>query len=45
MAKNVNQGEELLWRYYGLAVGPVDLIIGSSQPAIWDLPLLDIKDC
>ncbi len=43
MAKDVNQGEELLKRYYGQAVGPVDLIIGSGQPAIWDLPLLDIN--
>jgi hypothetical protein len=43
MAKDVNHGEELLSRYYGQPVGPVDLIIGSGQPAIWDLPLLDIN--
>jgi hypothetical protein len=30
-------------RYYGQPVGPIDLIIGSGQPAIWDLPLLDIN--
>jgi hypothetical protein len=43
MAKGVSQGKELLRRYYGQAVGPVDLIIGAGQPAIWDLPLLDIN--
>ena len=43
MAKNVSQGQELLRRYYGQVVGPVDLIIGAGQPAIWDLPLLDIN--
>ncbi|HXV99823.1 MAG TPA: hypothetical protein VEC93_15505 [Anaerolineae bacterium] len=43
LAKHVNQGEELLNQYYGQPVGPVDLIIGSGQPAIWDLPLLDIN--
>ena len=43
LAKSVSQGEELLNRYYGQPVGPVDLIIGSGQPAIWDLPLLDIN--
>ena len=43
MAKEVSQGEELLNRYYGQPVGPVDLIIGSGQPAIWDLPLLDVN--
>jgi hypothetical protein len=43
MAKAVKRGEELLSRYYGQPVGPVDLIIGSGQPAIWDLPLLDIN--
>lgn len=43
MAKAVGQGDALLQRYYGQPVGPVDLIIGSGQPAIWDLPLLDIN--
>jgi hypothetical protein len=43
MAKSVSQGKELLNRYYGQPVGPIDLIIGSGQPAIWDLPLLDIN--
>jgi undecaprenyl pyrophosphate synthase len=43
MAKDVSRGEELLNRYYGQPVGPIDLIIGSGQPAIWDLPLLDIN--
>ncbi|MBI1879655.1 MAG: hypothetical protein HYR94_15780 [Chloroflexi bacterium] len=43
MAQDVSQGEELLKRYYGQPVGPVDLIIGSGQPVIWDLPLLDIN--
>jgi hypothetical protein len=43
LARTVHQGEELLHRYYGQPVGPVDLVIGSGQPAIWDLPLLDIN--
>jgi hypothetical protein len=43
MAKAVGRGEALLHRYYGQPVGSVDLIIGSGQPAIWDLPLLDIN--
>ncbi|MCL4297588.1 MAG: hypothetical protein KJ077_17745 [Anaerolineae bacterium] len=43
MAKDANHGEELLSRYYGQPVGPVDLILGSGQPAIWDLPLLNIN--
>ncbi len=43
MAKEVNRGEELLAHYYGQPVGPVDLIIGSGQPIIWDIPLLDIN--
>jgi hypothetical protein len=43
LAKRVKGGEELLQRYYGQPVGQVDLIIGSGQPAIWDLPLLDLN--
>jgi hypothetical protein len=43
LAKKVQRGEELLHRYYGQPVDPVDLIIGSGQPAIWDLPLLDLN--
>ncbi|MFN8455711.1 MAG: hypothetical protein U0401_13770 [Anaerolineae bacterium] len=43
MAKGINQGKELLHQYYGQPIDPVDLIIGSGQPAIWDLPLLDIN--
>ncbi|MEW5958432.1 MAG: hypothetical protein AB1801_11945 [Chloroflexota bacterium] len=43
LARTVNRGQELLSRYYGQSVEPVDLIISSGQPAIWDLPLLDIN--
>jgi hypothetical protein len=43
MAKEVTRGEELIHQYYGQPVGPVDLIIGSGQPVIWDIPLLDIN--
>jgi hypothetical protein len=43
IAQSVRQGEELINRYYGQPVGPVNLVIGSGQPAIWDLPLLDIN--
>lgn len=43
LAKTVDTGEALLQAYYGQPVGPVNLIIGSGQPAIWDVPLLDIN--
>jgi hypothetical protein len=43
MAREARGGEDLLQRYYGQPIGPVDLIVGSGQPAIWDLPLLDIN--
>lgn len=43
LAKEVRTGEALLNRYYGQPAGPVDLIVGSGQPAIWDLPLLDVN--
>lgn len=43
LAGRVNRGEELLEGYYGQPLGPVDLIIGSGQPVIWDLPLLNIN--
>lgn len=43
LARTVNRGKELLTRYYGQPVEPINLIIGSGQPAIWDLPLLDIN--
>jgi hypothetical protein len=43
LAQSVRQGEELIARYYGQPVAPVNLVIGSGQPAIWDLPLLDIN--
>jgi hypothetical protein len=43
LAKKARGGKELLQQYYGQPVGPVDLIVGSGQPAIWDLPLLDIN--
>lgn len=43
LAQTVSRGNELVTRYYGQAVGPVDIVIGSGQPAIWDLPLLDIN--
>jgi hypothetical protein len=43
LSKNVKHGEELLGAYYGQPVGAVNLIIGSGQPVIWDLPLLNIN--
>lgn len=43
LAKTVDTGEALLCQYYGQLIQPVDLIIGSGQPATWDLPLLDIN--
>lgn len=43
LAREARCGEELLQRYYGQPIGPVDLIVGSGQPAIWDLPLLDVN--
>jgi hypothetical protein len=43
MAKHAAHGEELLQEYYGQPVGPVNFIVGSGQPAIWDIPLLNIN--
>jgi len=43
LAKQVESGEGLLRHYYGQPVDPVDLVIGSGQPGIWDVPLLDIN--
>jgi len=43
LAKQLQPDETLLTAYYGQPVGPVDLIVGSGQPGIWDLPLLDIN--
>ncbi len=43
LARQVNRGEALLEDYYGQPVGPVDLVIGSGQPVIWDVPLLNIN--
>jgi hypothetical protein len=43
LARQVDKGEALLAAYYGQPVPPVDIIVGSGQPAIWDLPLLDIN--
>ena len=41
LAKLCHSGQELIERYYGLPLSSIDLIIGSGQPAIWDVPLLD----
>lgn len=43
LARQFDKGQDLLAHYYGQPVGPVELILGSGQPAIWDLPLLDIN--
>jgi hypothetical protein len=43
LAKNIEYGEDLLKAYYRQPVGSVDLVIGSGQPAIWDIPLLNIN--
>ena len=43
VAKHVANGEELLREYYGWPIGPVNLIVGSGQPAIWDIPILNIN--
>jgi hypothetical protein len=43
LANKCQTGSELIERYYGLGLPPVDLVIGSGQPALWDLPLLDIN--
>ncbi len=43
LAKSVDYGEDLLKAYYKQPVGPVDLVIGSGQPAIWDVPLLNVN--
>lgn len=43
LAQQVESEEMLLEAYYGQSVSPIDLIIGSGQPAIWDLPLLNVN--
>jgi hypothetical protein len=43
LAKLCHNGQELIERYYGLPRASIDLIIGSGQPAIWDVPLLDFN--
>ncbi|MFQ5576318.1 MAG: hypothetical protein ACE5G8_04940 [Anaerolineae bacterium] len=43
LAQSAGTGSDLLTRYYGQPAGPVDLVVGSGQPAIWDLPLLDVN--
>jgi len=43
LAQQLKPGQDLRQQYYGQPVGPVDIIVGSGQPAIWDLPLLDIN--
>ena len=43
LARQVESEETLLEAYYGQPVGPIDLIVGSGQPAIWDLPLLNFN--
>ena len=43
LAKQAESGTGLLEQYYGQVVNGVDLIVGSGQPAIWDIPLLDIN--
>lgn len=43
IASEARDGCELLRRYYGVDVAPINVVIGSGQPAIWDIPLLDIN--
>jgi hypothetical protein len=43
LSRQLGPGQDLRRCYYGQPVGPVDIIVGSGQPAIWDLPLLDIN--
>jgi hypothetical protein len=43
LAQQTADGQALLTAYYGQPVDSVDLIVGSGQPVIWDLPLLDLN--
>lgn len=43
LANDCHGGPDLIERYYGVDVPPIDLIIGSGQPALWDIPLLDFN--
>jgi hypothetical protein len=43
LARQATDGQALLSAYYGQSVSAVNFIIGSGQPAIWDLPMLDIN--
>lgn len=42
-AKSVTRWEELIERYYHQYVPPIDLVVGSGQPAVWDIPLLNVN--
>jgi hypothetical protein len=41
LSRRCRTGRELVEGYYGLPLPPIDLVIGSGQPAVWDVPLLD----
>jgi hypothetical protein len=43
LARFCDHGQELIELYYGLPLPAIDLIVGSGQPAIWDIPLLSIN--
>ncbi|SOJ56897.1 Diterpene synthase [Mycobacterium simulans] len=43
LAQAVPDGQHLVRAYYGVEIEPVNLMIGSGQPAVWDIPLLDIN--
>ncbi|WP_204806526.1 hypothetical protein [Mycobacterium riyadhense] len=43
LAQVVPDSQHLVRAYYGVEIEPINLMIGSGQPAIWDIPLLDIN--
>ncbi|MFQ5612285.1 MAG: hypothetical protein ACE5H9_09155 [Anaerolineae bacterium] len=43
LAKGCQSGQDLVERYYGLSVPAIDFVVGSGQPALWDIPLLDFN--
>lgn len=43
LAQEVEGGDHLLEKYYGQPVSPVGIVVGAGQPAVWDIPLLNIN--
>lgn len=43
LAQHLEAGQSILNAYYQTDLAPVDLVVGSGHPILWDLPLLNIN--